>query len=225
MFVYTNVKMIMKGAMKILREGPYEIRLMVPDPVAVKEAYILQQSKNREFPFPYWAKIWPAAKAMAEFLATNPGYINGKKILEIAAGLGLPSMVAAQLAREVIVSDYLPEAVEMISQSVMLNGYTNVECRVINWNKLPAALEADVLLLSDINYEPSDFEQLKKLIQYFLSKKTTVILTTPQRLIAKSFIEEMMPHSIYQETIQVKDGNEMVWVSVFILSSSLLPLN
>ena len=61
--------------------------------------------------FPYWSKVWPSAEALALFILQHPEYIAGKMVVELGAGLGLPSLVAAQMAASVLCTDYEPEAV------------------------------------------------------------------------------------------------------------------
>ena len=86
----------------------------------------------------------------------HPDIINGKKVLELAAGLGLPSIVAAHYAEHVCCSDYIEDAVDAARQNVLHNRLHNVDCRVYNWNDLPDDLSADILLMSDVNYEPEN---------------------------------------------------------------------
>ncbi len=69
----------------------------------------------------------------------------------------------------------------------------NVTGKVLNWNQLPHDITADVLILSDINYGPNQFDRLNKVLQWFLQKGTTILISTPQRLMAKPFIEKLLP--------------------------------
>jgi len=197
--------------------GPLRLELCIPDPGYVQRLYRDQKHHNSQTPFPYWTQVWPAALVMAEFLVYYPAYVQGKKVLEMAAGLGLPSLVAAQWASEVYCSDYLPEAVAVIEQSVMHNALPNVTPLVLDWNQLPNNLDADVLLVSDINYDPLQFPALYALLQRFLSRGATIILTTPQRLMAKPFIEQILPLSENREERIIMHYGEKVTISLFVL--------
>ena len=132
-------------------------------------------------------------------------------MLELAAGLGLPSLVAASWAKQVIVSDYLPEPLALVNISAVENSISNIETRIINWHHLPNNLYSDVVLLSDVNYDPASFEALDQLISFFLEQGSLIILSTPQRIMAKPFIEKWMPFVMMQEEMLVDDE---VWVSV-----------
>lgn len=142
------------------------IELFVPESKELQERY--RQGNTH---FPYWGQVWPAAQALTAFLFDHPHFIQNKKVLELAAGLGLPSLAAARYARTVLCSDYLPEAVAVIKKSAAHNALQNFSVQLLNWQALPHNLEADVLLLSDINYEPSAFDLQRQLIQQFLQRR------------------------------------------------------
>lgn len=197
-----------------------QLELCVPDAGYVQRLYRDQKHHNPQTPFPYWTQVWPAALAMAAFLVRHPVYVQEKKVLELAAGLGLPSLVAAQWASEVQCSDYLPDAVDVMQQSVTRNALTNVTPRVLDWHHLPADLTADVLLVSDINYDPSQFPVLFSVLNDFLAKGTTILLSTPQRLMAKPFVEQLLALSGSREEITVMHHGEKVVISLFVLKPS-----
>ena len=198
--------------------GAHHIDLCIPDPGFVQRWYRGKKESLPEAPFPYWTQVWPAALAMAEFLTAEPKYIQGKKVVELAAGLGLPSLLAAQWACSVICSDYHPEAVAVMKQSVAKNALSNVSCRVLDWNDLPNDLTAEVLLLSDINYDPSQFDTLYAVLTDFMQKGTRIILSTPQRLMAKPFLEQLLPLSSTQKEISIDYHEKKVPVTLLILN-------
>lgn len=192
------------------REGPVE--LFVPEVAAIKEAY-----RKEQIAFPFWSRVWPAAKALTQFLLTNSFYTERKTVLEIGAGLGLPSLAAARNASSVLCTDSSAAAVQVIAQSAIHGALSNVTTAVLDWRHLPKDLAADVLLLSDINYEPEAFPVLQKMLDHFLQKGTTILLSTPQRLMAKAFILALLPYCIKQEELLVKEENETVAVTVMVL--------
>lgn len=200
--------------------GNHEIKLAVPDADYIQQQYNQNKSNGINAEFPYWAKLWPASIALCEFIAANTQYIQNKTVLELAAGLGLPSLLSAQHASNVIASDYLPDAVEFIKQSADENHLQNIECRLIDWNSIDSSISADVLLLSDINYAPVAFDRLFEVIKSFLSKGTTILLSTPQRLSAKSFLERLSSWCIAEEEREILYNNEKVYTTVWVLKKS-----
>lgn len=198
----------------IQRPG-YSIDLFIPDPEEVQELYFLEKQKNVNTPFPHWTKLWPAALALADFIHLHPELTRNKTVLELAAGLGLPSFAAARNASSLCCSDYLQDAVDVISRSAAHLNFPNIDCKLLDWNHLPEDLHADVLLLSDINYDTSAFDQLFQVLLRFIQQHSTIILSTPQRLMAKPFIEKLLPFSQHQEEAMINDTP----VSIFILHS------
>lgn len=165
---------------------------------------------------PYWGKVWPAAIGLCNFLQSSLHYINRKKVLELAAGLGLPGLFAASYANSLCLSDIEPTAVAYMEESVKLNNLTNVQCRVIDWNKAGEMEIPDTLLLSDVNYEPAVFDSLYQSLMYFLNKGCIIILSTPQRLMAKEFINRLLPHVIQQDEVTV-ETEPATAISIFVL--------
>jgi predicted nicotinamide N-methyase len=185
--------MIYSSTLQRFSFGRYSIDLWVPDLEAVKQQYLEQKKMDMATPFPYWAQVWPSAIALTEYIATHPELVQDKNVLELAAGLGLPSMLAANFAKSIICSDYLPETIGYINESAKANQFSNVTAQLLDWNLLPKNLKPNALLLSDINYEPAAFETLLKVLIRFKENGSCIILSTPQRLMAKPFIEKLLP--------------------------------
>jgi hypothetical protein len=74
------------------------LELLAPVPVALKTNYEHLLQQGYAVPFPYWAQIWPAVMALSTFLDKHHEYVFDKQVLELASGLGLPSLVAAAMS-------------------------------------------------------------------------------------------------------------------------------
>lgn len=188
------------------------LKLYEPDINAIMDSY-----HQGFIPFPYWSQVWPAALALAGFLSHHPHYTRGKQVLELAAGLGLPALVAAGNAAFVIAGDYEPEAISVMQQTATLNGLQNMHIQLLDWYALPACLTADVLLLSDVSYNAALFEVQEKVIRQFLQQGTVVIISTPQRLVAKAAILPLLSFCNHQQEITVLHNKAAVPVTVMVL--------
>jgi predicted nicotinamide N-methyase len=73
------------------------------------------------------------------------------------------------------------------------------------------------LLFSDINYDQGQFDQLYQVIQRFLLQGATILLTTPQRLMAKPFIEKLLPFCRQQYEMAVFHHHHHTPVSLLML--------
>ena len=193
--------------------------LYVPDPALVKTTYEQLLSKDNATPFPFWAKIWPAANAMTAFLKSEPHWIKGKRVLEIGAGIGVPSFMIADQALEIIISDHAPEAVALIEKNIQHLGLQNTKAMCLDWNEFPENINGETILLSDINYAPAEFESLIKLIKQFLAQGSQIIIATPQRIMANPFAEAIQPF-IKQNVVQMADKKYQTNdISILILSN------
>ena len=194
------------------------IQILIPDSTVIHQYYLQQNDKEgKKF---YWAHLWPASIALCNFIADNVDLIKDKKVAEIAAGLGLPSLLAAHYAKEVNTSDYYDEAVYLIGQSAALNGLTNIICNVLDWHYIPEFFTPDVILLSDINYDQKEFITLQKSMNDFIQKGILIILCTPQRLVAKEFIEPLLPYCIQRENYTIEMNNINTETSVFVFQKT-----
>lgn len=173
--------------------------------------------QNATAPFPYWARLWPAAIAMGRWLVDNKSLLQNKKVLELAAGLALPSLIAARYADEVCCTDYLPDPLEVVARSITHNQLTSIQCQLLNWHHLPADIRTDILLLSDVNYHPSEFDALMNVIRHFLDNGTRIVLTTPQRLAAKPFIEKLLPFCTTQKEMAIDHEGSSTIISLLQL--------
>ena len=188
------------------------ISLFIPDKEAVKYAF-----KHGLIETPYWSQVWPSAKALANFILANPDYTKGKCVLELGAGLGLPSFAAARNAKHVLCTDQFPAAVEIANQSARQLELENFVAETFNWQELPNDLQTDVLLLSDVNYEPGIFASLSNVIDSFLAKGTTILISTPQRLMAKEFILSLLPYCKQKEDTVIKHEGDDVLITTLVL--------
>jgi predicted nicotinamide N-methyase len=169
------------------------LMLYVPIPEMVKPTYEHLLKLDANTPFPFWAKIWSSSKALSGFLTLEPHWIKGKNVLEIGAGVGLPSFAIAHLARKVIVTDHAPEAVALINKNITHLCINNMKSMCLDWNDFPDTVSADTILLSDVNYAPDSFGPLLTLIEKLMEEGAVVIIATPERIMAAPFVEALQP--------------------------------
>lgn len=198
-----------------LERPGYTIDLFVPNEQEVQDSYF--QQKQAQVPFPHWAKLWPAALALGDFIHQHPAVVQDKDVLELAAGLGLPAFVAARYAKVVCCSDYMEEAVATMAKSAQHLQLPHVTCQALDWDHLPDDLTTDVLLLSDINYDPDQFARLYQVLLRFLQQGTVILLSTPQRLMAKPFIEKLLPFCRQQYEMTIDHLRQQTPVSLLLL--------
>ena len=197
-----------------------EKAIYVPVYDAVKAIYTDLLAMDPASPFPYWAKVWPSAIALVKVLQKHPSLIRDKTVLELGAGIGLPSLLMANEAKTIQVSDYDSEAVELFRKNIAHLQLHNVQALQMDWNDLPENINPEVIILSDVNYDPTQFESLTKLIQKFIHQGCTIILSTPQRIIASPFVLALSEFIIADYLEMVDENGVTKEISILVLSKN-----
>jgi predicted nicotinamide N-methyase len=198
--------------------GENTVSVLQPEEKATQLWFNANRETNKGFPFPFWAKVWPASIGMCSYLAQNTYLVKGKTVLELAAGLGLPSLLVSAWAEKVYCTDISPEAVATVQKSADRNNINNLQAFTLDWNDVPPAIP-QVLLVSDVNYNPEVFEALYKVFVHFLAAGTTIVLATPQRLMAKPFINRLLHFCIFQQADSVTTANENIDITILVLQA------
>jgi predicted nicotinamide N-methyase len=156
--------------------------------------------------------------ALTSFLQAEPEWTSGKRVLELGAGIGLPSFFIARNALEVVITDHSPEAMELADRNILQLKLDHVSTLVSDWSELPDHLIGETILMSDVNYSPVQFGPLLKVISRFLEKGASVILSTPQRITALQFVDELQPY-VQKVTQQTIDGQgQTTDIGILVLS-------
>ncbi len=201
----------------ILTEISKNLSINIPDPENLKKTYDALKATDESLSFPFWAKIWPSSKAITAFLMQNIHFVESKTVLEIGAGIGLPSFTISNYAAKLIISDHSTDAIKLIERNIEYLKLTHAKAILLDWNDFPENLTADTIILSDINYDPSQIDPLLKLIQYFLSKGSSIIISTPERITATSFalsIQPLIKRSMLQT---VEESGELHEIRIMVL--------
>lgn len=130
----------------------------------------------------YGMYVWPCAVVLAQYLWFHRGSLPGKAVLEIGAGVSLPGIVAAKCGAEVILSDSaeLPHCLEICQRSCQMNNLPQVQVIGLTWGHVSQALLAlppqDIILASDVFFEPEDFEDILTTVYFLMQKNPKVQL-------------------------------------------------
>lgn len=135
-------------------------------------------------------QLWAGALVLSDLLLARPELVAHRRVCELGAGLGLCSILAAQLgASSVLCSDGVPEVVENCREVLRRNGplvASRVVAGVVEWEAppprpAPEALadmpgsdvgrllwSAEVLLAADVVYDAPSAASLAKLVAALL---------------------------------------------------------
>lgn len=191
--------------------------LYVPVPEMIKPTYERLVEAHVHTPFPFWAKIWPSSKAMSAFLTLEPYWVKSKNVLEIGAGIGLPSFSIAKVANKVIVTDHSPDAVDLINKNIEHFHLDNMKAICADWNDFPEQVSTDTVLLSDVNYAPDAFGPLLTLIGKLMAEGAVIVIATPERIMAVPFVEALQPYVKRSFLHPVDDMGQSIEIRMLLL--------
>jgi predicted nicotinamide N-methyase len=120
---------------------------------ADSEALLDEHAFERDEFMPYWAELWPSARALARRIGTRA--LRGARVLELGCGLGLPSIAAALAGGRVLATDWSPEAIVFTERNASANG-AQLQTAVASWadaDELAARGPWDLVIGSDLLYE------------------------------------------------------------------------
>ena len=134
---------------------------------------------------PYWAELWPSGVALARVVAEQD--LAGARVLELGAGLGLPSLAAAVRGAQVLATDWAEEAVALLRENAAANGIA-LRAERVRWDD-PGPLLADapwdVVLGADLLYEDRNATLLLELLPRLGGD---ILLADPGRPAAAAFL-------------------------------------
>lgn len=136
---------------------------------------------------PYWAELWPSGVALAETVAELD--LRGTSVVELGCGLALPSIVAALAGAEALATDWAPEALALARENGARNG-VDIGTLELDWTqpeRLLARAPFDLILCSDVLYEPRNVDALVELLPRLGPE---VLLGEPGRQTAAAFFEQ-----------------------------------
>jgi predicted nicotinamide N-methyase len=148
---------------------------------------------------PYWAELWASGVALAKAVPALD--VAGRRVLELGAGLGLPSLAAALCGADVLATDWAEDAVSLLRANATRNSI-RLRARRVRWDEPDPLLRGapwDLVLCADVLYEERNAAQLLELLPKLGGE---VVLADSGRPFAKSFLAhwhvEMLADGVYR---------------------------
>lgn len=124
--------------------------------------------------------VWPCAVVLAQYLWFHRRSLPGKAVLEVGAGVSLPGILAAKCGAKVILSDSseFPHCLDICRQSCQMNNLPQVEVVGLTWGHISKDILSlppqDIILGSDVFFEPEDFESILATVYFLMQKNPKV---------------------------------------------------
>ncbi|HEU4753470.1 MAG TPA: methyltransferase domain-containing protein, partial [Armatimonadota bacterium] len=135
---------------------------------------------------PYWAVAWPAGLALARFLAGRD--LSGRRVLEVGSGVGVSGLGAALAGADVLVTDNVVPALRVAAMNARRNDLP-LRAAAADWRAWPLRERFDMVVGSDVTYEPAAFDALLAVLRASLAPGGEVLLTEPRRSAMAAFLD------------------------------------
>lgn len=120
--------------------------------------------------------------------------IEGKYILEVGCGIGLASLVLNHRNADITATDYHPEAEALFSSNTDLNrDNKSIPFERVGWSDEKSSLGTfDLIIGSDLLYEPANAAMLSGFIDRHAKSHCEVLIIDPGRSHRSSFSKHMI---------------------------------
>jgi predicted nicotinamide N-methyase len=157
---------------------------------AAPEELIDVSAFNLDERLPYWAELWPSARALARHLLDS-GPASGR-VIELGCGLALPSLVSLEIAESVLATDYYREALDFARVNAERNQLPPLSTRLLDWRDLPDGLGTfRTALAADVLYERRNADALSQLLPHIIAPGGSLLLADPGRTYLADFDRSM----------------------------------
>lgn len=181
-----------------LRIGELRIRLSAPKDIDALLDRAIETAPSDVDAIPYYAWLWPSARALAEYLWEIRGSLRGARTLELGCGLGLPTIVASLLGADATASDFHPGVRAWVERNILLNN-ASARYQPYDWNDaylsnqslLPAEPLPAYLLGSDLLYEKRHIPALVQALARNLAPGGQALIADPGRDNLQLFLDTL----------------------------------
>jgi predicted nicotinamide N-methyase len=161
------------------------------------ELRLLQPEEGAEIPddhqvewapiAPYWSILWRSGVALARELEALD--LQGRRVIELGCGLGVPSIAAARAGAVVLATDTEPDALALVARNAAANA-AGLDTARVDWAAPETLIEMgpfDLVLGADVLYERPSVTRLLKLLPELAPES---LIADPGRPAAEAFLEE-----------------------------------
>lgn len=141
--------------------------------------------------WPLFGVVWESSEVLAHLMFDFD--IEGKRILEVGCGIALSSLVLNSRLADITATDHHPEVSAFLDENVRINGGKTIPFERSDWKEKSDSLgKFDLIIGSDLLYEPDHIELLSEFINQHAKPECEVIVVDPGRAQGSRFSKKMV---------------------------------
>jgi predicted nicotinamide N-methyase len=191
------------------RFGTFDIELRVIKDFDAVLDHCAELYPNDTDMIPYYADLWSSAEALSRFLVNKYDTLHGKRVIELGCGLGLPSIICAKLGADVVATDFHPYNRRSFEKNAAANDAENIIYRQMDWSAPASCGTFDIVIGSDLLYEPKQIKTLTDCIPILLTDTGAFILADPGRDHIQTATDSLIPKG-YSHQITIENNTFIV---------------
>jgi predicted nicotinamide N-methyase len=141
---------------------------------------------------PYWVQVWPASVALARLL-WRFGQLEGRRVLDLGCGLGIPGIAAARMGASVTFADREQDALHFAQWNArrVSTAAAAPETQQLDWSRDVVAGRFDLVLLADVSYRAPHHAPLRRQLEHALAERGCIVHADPMRAESRVFLTQL----------------------------------
>ncbi|KAK6057706.1 hypothetical protein COOONC_04738, partial [Cooperia oncophora] len=159
--------------------------------------------------------LWDSAIVLSEYLNTHVELVRDRRVLELGAGVGLPSIIAAKLSASKVLATDQPSAISLLRENLIANlreeEMTAASTVPLDWTALPEEpLSADIILGADLVYNAEVFEALREVMEKFITPSNSMLMASKIRYPKDKLFFETLRDDFDVTQVHYNDATDVV---------------
>jgi predicted nicotinamide N-methyase len=179
-----------------------ELRLTIRMPASAEDL-IDEAEFDRDERLPYWAELWPSARALARHVI---GAGPSAPVLELGCGLALPSLALHARGACVLATDYYDEALEFAAENALRNGLPPLPTAALDWRAVPRDFERYLTVIAaDVLYERRNADALACALPRLVAPGGRFLLADPGRTYVGELLDRLRAARWTDSILEVRE--------------------
>jgi predicted nicotinamide N-methyase len=138
---------------------------------------------------PYWADLWPSARALARHLLDHPP--PERTAIELGAGVALPSLALMKIGVSVRATDWYDDALRFARVNAERNGLGALETGHLDWLRHDGGAHYPLVIAADVLYEVRNADALAAVLPRLVAPGGRALVADPGRVYERGFRNRM----------------------------------